>query len=474
MKSFAEQHFAIVDLETTGTHPLKDRITEIGLIEVDGGTVTGSWSKLLNPQMIIPEQVQFITGIDHDLVKVAPLFDELADGLFSRLEGRILVAHNARFDYAFLKNSFKRLGYQYSPLVLCTVKLSKQLNPQFPAHKLDYLIEHYCLQCSNRHRAMDDAMVLWDLFGCWIKEHGIDRFSEAVSEVLKIGSLPEGLQPDALKKIPARPGVYFFYNNDDVLLYIGKSVNLKTRVRSHFSADHSNNREMEMSRQVTRVEFIRTAADTGAQLLESELIKKHQPIYNRRLRRTQRLAYFLLDKNDDGYFCLQLKSTESLPENPQGRVVGPFRSRRSAEAKLRDWAKSHQLCHVLTGLEKKSGKKNNSMSNGGCFAFQLKQCQGACCGKESAESYNARLMSVIDDWQVKAWPYSGPVVFEESANDMTQYHLVDQWCHLGTQDDISKLTLNDGQTYEFDYDAYKLLSKAFAQSSEQQVYLWRG
>jgi len=454
--SFADYQFAILDLETTGTRPTKDRITEIGLLQIEAGTVTATWSQLLNPETVIPENIQQITGITPGLIADKPVFDEVSDTLFELLDERIFVAHNARFDYAFLKNSFKRCGYRFSPRILCSVKLSRLLNPDLPSHKLDYLIKHYALHNLQRHRAMNDASAIWDLIKLWIEQHGLECVTSAIEQVLKTSSLPVHLDPQEIDKIPDKPGVYRFYGENDGLLYIGKSVRLKTRVKSHFAADYSSSKEMELAKQVRRIAYDRTAGDISAQLLESALIKKYQPLYNKRLRKHQRLAYFLLEKEKSGYLQLSLKWSDKLPEQSAGRIIGLFRSKRSAQDKLREWAKEHKLCQRLLGLEKKK--------SGPCFAYQLRQCQGACCGNESSDSYNQRLLQVVDDWFVKIWPYNGPVIYEEKADDMTTFHLIDQWCHLDMQDSQEILLTNNIKTYEFDYDAYKLLQKAFITS----------
>ena len=155
------QPLAFLDLETTGMLPAEERITEIGLVEVDGGELVGSWSQLVNPEKDIPPFIEALTGISNDMVQQAPTFAQLAPALFRRLEGKLLVAHNARFDCAFLRAEFERAGFDYQPRVLCTVKLSRRLFPQQRRHNLDSLIQRHGLACSARHRALGDAEVLW-------------------------------------------------------------------------------------------------------------------------------------------------------------------------------------------------------------------------------------------------------------------------------------------------------------------------
>ncbi|MEK7437309.1 MAG: 3'-5' exonuclease [Pseudomonadota bacterium] len=155
------QAMIFLDLETTGMAAAHERITEIGLVEVRAGVRVGNWSQLVNPQRGIPPFIQSLTGISDAMVKHAPTFAELAPGLFERLKGKVLIAHNARFDYGFLRHEFGRVGLSYVPRLLCTVKLSRKLFPEQRRHNLDSLIERHGLSCNSRHRALGDAEVLW-------------------------------------------------------------------------------------------------------------------------------------------------------------------------------------------------------------------------------------------------------------------------------------------------------------------------
>ena len=148
---------AIVDLETTGAHPAHDRVTEIAVIEVEGGEVRDEWSTLVNPETPIPAAIQALTGITNDMVAGAPTFGRLAGDLHERLQGRVFVAHNARFDYGFLKREFARAGLDFRAKTLCTVRLSRRLYPEHARHNLDSLIARHGLQCRARHRALGDA-----------------------------------------------------------------------------------------------------------------------------------------------------------------------------------------------------------------------------------------------------------------------------------------------------------------------------
>lgn len=193
------QPLIFLDLETTGMLAAEERITEIGLVEVDKGELVGSWSQLVNPERNIPPFIEALTGITDAMVEHAPTFAQLAPGLFERLEGKVLIAHNARFDYGFLKNEFERVGLSYQPRVLCTVKLSRKLFPEHRRHNLDSLIERHGLACSARHRALGDAEVLWQFLQKIQVEVDAERIAAALLAQLDAPGMPTGSAPAALE-----------------------------------------------------------------------------------------------------------------------------------------------------------------------------------------------------------------------------------------------------------------------------------
>lgn len=168
----------------------QERITEIGLVEVADGECVGKWSQLVNPQKFIPPFIESLTGISNEMVQDAPSFEQLAPGLFRRLEGKLLIAHNARFDCAFLRSEFERVGMSYRPHVLCTVKLSRRLFPGHRRHNLDSLIQRHGLDCSARHRALGDAEVLWQFLQKIHAEVDAQRIEAAMRAQLDAPALP--------------------------------------------------------------------------------------------------------------------------------------------------------------------------------------------------------------------------------------------------------------------------------------------
>jgi DNA polymerase-3 subunit epsilon len=447
------QEMVFVDLETTGAVGTADRITEIGLVEVNEDGEAREWSTLVNPEAPIPGFIQNLTGITDEMVAQAPTFAEVAEEVLARLQGKLFIAHNARFDYGFLKNEFKRLGIEFKAPVLCTVKLSRKLYPQYGKHSLDALIERHQLRVPARHRALADASVLWQFWRIIGQQFSPEVLDEAVSALTGRSSWPIHLDPALLDELPERHGVYLFYGDNDLPLYIGKANNLRQRVLSHFSADHRIAKEMSLSQQVRRVDWIETPGEMGALLKEAQLIKQMQPIHNRRLRRSNELCTWRLtpaERNGEQGLNLDLAWARDLNWGRQDQAHGLFGSQRDAMKTLREIAETAQLCLVTLGLEKVSAGRP-------CFAYQLHQCSGACIGEESWAEHSERLKNVLADWRVQVWPYGGPVKVREGE----AWHVLDAWCYLGTArtDEEAQALLQEGQEGHpaFDKDMYKIL-----------------
>lgn len=448
-----DRPLVFLDLETTGATATHDRITEVGLIEVDNGRFIREWSTLVNPGMSIPPAIQALTGINNDMVALAPRFEEIARELYEAIDGRVLVAHNARFDYGFLKNEFRRLGKTFTAPVLCTVKLSRKLFPQHPRHNLDTLMARHDIHCDARHRALGDARVLWQLAQRWRQDPGEAAVLAATEKLLKTTTVPAGLADNAFDHIPEGPGVYLFYGERDVPLYVGKSISLRTRVMSHFSGDHRVNKDMRIAAEVKRIDWIETAGELGALIEEARLVKKLSPVHNRQLRRASELCawHWPADRHDQ---APELVSARDLAGGEFRDLYGLFRSRRTAIEALREIALEHELCHGLLGLEKR---------NGPCFAHQIKRCRGACAGKETPREHAARLATALAGLRVRAWPFPGRIGIRETTagGERCELHVLDQWCHIGTVRNEEELReLQQGATRPlFDLDTYKILTR---------------
>jgi DNA polymerase-3 subunit epsilon len=318
-----------VDLETTGATATADRITEIGIVELSPDGVS-EWSSLVNPQTRISDFIVQLTGISNAMVATAPTFAELAADVFSRLQGRVFVAHNARFDYGFLRNEFQRVGLDFRATVLCTVRLSRRLYPQYPRHNLDALIERHGLAKADRHRALGDARLIWQFWQKLQREQPAELLDQAVASLTARPSLPPHLDPALIDELPEGHGVYLFYAEGNLPLYIGKSKTLRKRVLAHFSGDHSSAREMSLSQQVRRIEWIETSGELGALLKESALIKTLMPTHNHRLRRNEEYCSWRMRAAADGVLRPELVEVGDIDFATQDDCFGLFKNRRAA------------------------------------------------------------------------------------------------------------------------------------------------
>ena len=447
-----DQPLVFLDLETTGTNAVHDRITEIGLIELGPDDRVNEWSTLVNPGVRIPPTIQTFTGITDDMVALAPAFSEIAQTLLERLDGKLLVAHNARFDYGFLRNEFRRAGHRYASRVLCTVKLSRKLYPHEARHNLDTLMARHGITCESRHRALGDARAIWQLVGLWQREFEPARIAAAVDGLVKAPAVPAGLPEGALDDIPEAPGVYLFHGENGAVLYVGKSINLRSRVLAHFTGDHRSAKDMKIAQQVKRVDWVETAGELGALIEEARLVKSLAPVYNRRLRRTAELCAWRW-RVEEPATAPRLVMASELEQGGFDDLHGLFRSRAAAIEGLREIATAHQLCPIVLGLEK---------GNGPCFAHQLKRCRGACVSKESRASHALRLATALAQLKIRPWPFKGRIGVRE--NGVGGLIVLERWRYLGTvrsETELAELEETRPQPV-FDVDTYKILSRFFA------------
>jgi len=448
MTALLDRPLAFVDLETTGGMATHDRITEIAIITFDGSSTT-SWSQLVNPDTRIPIQIERITGISNAMVADAPRFIDIAQEVFQRLENHLFIAHNVRFDYGFLKNEFKRIGIEFRSPVLCTVKLSRKLYPQYQRHNLDSLIERHNLIVSDRHRALADTQAIFDFWQLVHKSFAAEQITDVLKELTGRPSLPSHLDADLVDRLPEGHGVYLFYGENQLPIYVGKSKTVRKRVLAHFSGDHASAKEMNISQQVKRIDWIECSGEVESLLTEARLVKELQPTLNRQLRRSRDFCSWQLVDQGHGLWQPKLIYARDLDLGRQEHLYGLFKTAKEAQETLINVAKTEGLCTVTLGLEKGTIGKP-------CFARQLKRCKGACVGEESLLQHSMRLMEVLSQLKLHAWKFSGAALLPEG----NVWHVIDAWCYLGTartEDDVWSL-LESG-TPSFDRDTYRILVK---------------
>jgi DNA polymerase-3 subunit epsilon len=370
------QDLVFVDLETTGCNAAYHRITEIGIVRVEGGAAVEEWSTLVNPECLIPAYVENFTGITNQMVAAAPRFADIAHLVLEKLGAAcagaapLFAAHNARFDYSFLRAEFRRAGVPFSAKVLCTVKLSRRLFPEHVRHNLDAVMERHGLACTARHRALGDARVISDFWLKLSRELPGPRLAAAAHSTLGRHKLPVYLPADLPDELPEGPGIYRLYGAGDELLYVGKSVSLRTGVLAHFAEDRTGSREQKLRAQVRRVDWVETAGELGALLREIECLRTLHPLYNRHLRAASDGFTVRLD---EARGAAQILSVAEVDPAQLTECFGLFHSAKDARKALIDIAAARVLCLKLFGLE---------ASDGSCFAYQSGKCRGACAGKE--------------------------------------------------------------------------------------------
>lgn len=453
--SVLEGPLVFVDLETNGLSYVRGRVIEVAAIRVEHGGITASMNQLVDPESELPAFITGLTGIQAADLRGAPTFHQIAEELHALLDGAVFVAHNVRFDYSFLKQEFKRVGLDFRPRQLCTMRLSRALYPTERSHKLQSIIDRHGFQTERRHRAYDDAEVLWRFINHLKDNFEPDVLHQALSKQLKQPSLPRGLKPEHIASLPDTAGVYIFEDEKGYPLYVGKSVHIRQRVQSHFASDHEAVSEFKIAQQVQHIRTHETAGELSALLLESKLIKELQPLYNKLLRRVNKLLLVRQHTNDDGYITLKMEEADGIEPQDTSLILGVYPNRSKARSSINTLIKDFSLCPKLCGAEK---------SKGACFMHQLRKCPGACIGKESPDVYNQRLLQAFARKRIQSWPYSSPVlVTEGEADGRMDGIVVDQWCVVGQlkQEPDCEPQITSLQQ-AFDLDTYKILQSYLA------------
>ena len=450
---------AFVDIETTGGYPGVHRIIDVAVVGMTAGAVDFEWQSLVNPGLRVPAGITALTGIDTEMLADAPRFEDIAKELRTRLDGRVFVAHNVRFDYGFIRREFARMETDWRSPSMCTVRLSRALYPQMPRHNLDAVMAHHGITMENRHRAMPDAQVLRIFWSKLRAAWSAAQLQAAMDTASLRATLPAALSADLADDLPEAPGVYRFYGVAEAgesLLYIGKANNLRERVLDHFRGGASDAKALQLAAGVKRVDWTQTAGEVGALLLEAREIRERQPVYNRQLRGGgERLTWLFADDAPPQLIELDVRALRS------GNVFGAYRAERDARRALEAMAREYKWCFKLLGLETGAGS---------CFGFQVGRCNGACIGKESAAVHLARVKIGLMPQRLKQWPHAGPMVLREGAGTAAQYHVIDGWQHLATFDgDEAADNLDDfgrsarrGHASRFDIDGYRILTRHLA------------
>jgi DNA polymerase III subunit epsilon len=376
--------YAIIDIETTGGSARIEKITEIAIYLHDGTKITGEFVSLVNPERNIPYFITNLTGITNEMVEDAPRFYEIAKTIVELTEGRTFVAHNARFDYSFIRQEFKSLGFNYKRNILDTVALSRKLLPGHQSYSLGKICKDLRISINGRHRAAGDALATVKLFEILMaKDMETSGSKSVLLKNTRVSKLHPKLDTAKIDTIPEEPGIYYFYDEKGNLIYIGKSRNLQQRISTHLS-NNTTNRAMEMRDQIADIDWEITGSELIALLKESSEIKLNKPVYNRAQRRTgfQWGIFSFIDQQ--GYINYRYGQI-----NDDEVPVSVFTSKEKTKSKLNSLVEALNLCQKLSGLYE---------SDGACFHYQVGMCKGACCGKEPPEEYNERAAKITEEF----------------------------------------------------------------------------
>lgn len=375
-------NYAIVDIETTGGSPKSSKITEIAIYKHNGTEVIDEYQTLIDPEMPIPPFIVNLTGINDAMVQDSPKFFEIAKNIVEFTKDCVFVAHNVGFDYGIIRHEFRTLGFDYRRPHLCTVRASRHVIPGHDSYSLGKLTRSLGIDLIGRHRAGGDALATAKLFTILMEtdKAGLATF---IQEELNPKRLHPNLDLDVLDEIPNKAGVYKFFNDTNQLIYIGKSIHLKKRIEQHLR-NSKTKKAIEMQLEIARIEFELTGSELIALLLESQLIKQHQPKHNRALRKNK-FPYGLYHFTDErGYIQLHICATGKMQETP----ILSFSSKKEGTIQLEGMIEEFELCQKLCNTYKTSSS---------CFRYEIKECKGACVQEESVEDYNARCGDLIDD-----------------------------------------------------------------------------
>jgi DNA polymerase III subunit epsilon len=304
--------FAIVDIETTGGIGNNNKITEVAIIIHNGKNEVGRYETLVNPQKPIDRFVQSMTGITNEMVATAPVFTDVAFQIFNLLENTIFVAHNVNFDYSFLKHELQQAGFEIDLPKICTVKLSRKIFPGLVKYGLGGLAKHFKFSNNARHRAMGDAQTLCKLFMLLIANDREGEIESMSKKRKQSQYLPPNLTDETIASMPSLPGVYFFHDNKQKVIYVGKAINLKKRVASHFSNNKISKQKQDFLREVYSITWQDYSSNLLSCIHESIAIKNYWPKFNKSQKNYEKQYGIFLFEDNSGYLRLAIENRKKI------------------------------------------------------------------------------------------------------------------------------------------------------------------
>lgn len=407
-------NLCIVDIETTGT-----KVIEVAVIKIEKGKLVDQYHTLLNPEQPIPFSITELTGISDDDVKDAPIFQDIHKKLWDFLKGSVFVAHNVSFDYGFLRREFSRQGLPFNLERFCSVNLSRLLFADEAKHDLSSIVDRYNIVLSKRHRALDDALGVWEFLKIIQKKINKKDQEDALSRVLRCSTFfPNKLKLN-IDHVPYGLGVYMFYDLSNTLLYVGKANDMRSRVWDQLSDDKR------LSKEVARIEYVETYGKLSAALIELHLIKQREPVYNRRFKPLEKMTILSIVEDNAGFKNIHLETYKEIRKEDLTNAYMVFRTKKDATA-------------FVEGISKKIRLGSN----------------------DQPVIHNMRLIESLSKRRKITWPYKGPVMIEESSPLKThgEAFVIDQWIveEAFKYESEAKIKLYETNG-RFDFDTYRIL-----------------
>ncbi|QLE01418.1 GIY-YIG nuclease family protein [Galbibacter sp. BG1] len=380
--------FAIIDVETTGLSGSGNKTTEIAIVIHDGKRIVNEYHTLVNPEALITRHVVGLTGIDNEMVATAPTFKEIASEVFELTKDCVFVAHNVNFDYNVIRNEFKSLGVDFSRKKLCTVRLSRKVFPGLRSYSLGKLCNYLEIPLFDRHRAKGDTDATVILFEMLLKNDSQGEIGKQLKSRNGEASLPALLAKETYYNLPERPGIYYFKNANGEIIYVGKAINIKKRVLSHFYDKKA--KEIALCRETSHIDFEESGSELVALLMESAAIKHHYPKYNRAQKVSNKGYAILAYTNRKGIVQLGFNKS-NLVLNP----IALFFTVNECMQFLESITETFQLCPKYTQLI------SSGTAAGKCKHYRLTNCKGICEEKEAVEHYNKRVEEALNSIKIE-------------------------------------------------------------------------
>lgn len=375
--------YTIIDVETTGRG---NRITEISIFKYDGQTVIDEFTSLINPQSFIPTHITALTGIDNAMVADAPVFEDLAEQILDMTDGCVFVAHNVNFDFNVIHSEFKRVGIDFTRKKLCTVRLSRRLLPGHRSYSLGKLCKALNIDIVGRHRARGDAEATVTLFQMLMAQPSAETtFKEFLNKNSREATLPPNLPKDIFEALPNAPGIYYFKNKKGQIIYVGKAINLKKRVLSHFYSKAK--KSLDMVRETRDIDFEVSGSELVALLMEDAAIKHHFPVYNKVSKRPVQSYAMFSYEDRSGILHLAYNKGRLVPS-----PLMTFFNIRDLRFYLESVCAKYGLCPKYCHLQESVTE---------CSHYSIKHCEGICKGEETIEDYNNKVLEAIHEISVE-------------------------------------------------------------------------